>query len=282
MIRPNRSHPLNRGRLNWWLPTPGRMGGSILPDLMGSNPATIYNAPPWTRGFSNFDAAVRLDGHIATPRYAVADCPTLSAYTIACRVTFDSLYPPDSSNGNNSLLKNWGDSAGVGYFHWNMVSQGDTAPAGNIRCYVNTTDGVFGAVTSNPLSVGVAYHLAVTCGNGVLRLYTNGVPDGSASYTGTLSSNCSKIAIGVKLMDDQSTPDALPTGNSLLAGTLGDCSLWGRALSDAEMAALYAESRAGYPGLLTRDRPFSALYAAIPRFKRIGMDGGFPAYAGGF
>lgn len=254
MIRIDKSHTLNIGRLAWWLPVPGRMGGSIFPDLIGSNPAVIYNSPPWTRGFSYFDAAVHLDGHIATPRYAVADCPTLSAYTLACRVTFDSLYPPDSSNSNHSLLKNWGSSFGVGYFHWNMVSQGDASPAGSIRCYINTSHGVFAAVTSNPLSVGVAYHLAVTCGNGALRLYTNGVPDGSASYTGTLSSNCSKIAFGVKFMDDQSTPIALPADNSLLAGTLGDCSLWNRALSDAEIAQMYAESRAGYPKLLIQDR----------------------------
>ena len=282
MIRVNRSHPLNRGRLSWWLPVPGRMGGNILADLMNSNPATLYGEPPWTKGFAAFDSAVHLPGTIAVPKYAVADCPTLSAYTIACRVIFDSLYPPDSSNSNHSLLKNWGNSFGVGYFHWNMVSQGDASPAGSIRCYINTTDSVFAAVTSNPLSVGVAYHLAVTCGNGALRLYTNGVPDGSAAYTGTLSSNCSKIAFGCKLDDAQATPIALPTDNSLLAGALGDCSLWNRALSDTEIAAIYAESRAGYPNLLARDRPLSALYAAIPRFKRIGMDGGFPAYAGGF
>ena len=264
MLKPS-VHSLNVGRLSWWLPTPGRLGGTLLYDIVGNNHATIFNAPPWTRGFSSFDAAVHLDGHIATPRYAVADCPTLSAYTLACWVTFDSLYPPDSSNSNHSLLKNWGNSFGVGYFHWNMVSQGDASPAGSIRCYINTTDSVFAAVTSNPLSVGVTYHLAVTCGNGTLQLYTNGVPDGSASYTGTLSSNCSKIAFGVKFMDDQETPVAASIENSLLAGALGDCSLWNRALSDAEVAQLYAEAKAGYSGLLSRPRAqVSLLNAAIP------------------
>lgn len=264
MLKPS-GHPLNMGRLSWWLPTPGRLGGTLLYDIVGGNHATIINAPPWTHGFSNFDAAIRPDGHIAVPKYAVANCPTLSAYTIACRVTFDSLYPPDSSNSNGSLMKNWGGITGIGYFHWNMVSQGDTAPAGCIRCYVNTTDGVFTAVTANPLSVGVPYRLAVTAGDGVLKLYINGAPDGSASYTGSLTSNCSKIAFGCKLQDDQATPAATGVDNSLLAGTLGDCSLWNRALSDAEVAQLDAEMRAGYPSLLVRPRTqVSLLNAAMP------------------
>jgi len=274
VIRPNLFHPLNRGRLSWWLPVPGRMGGNVLPDLVGSNPATIIGSPPWTRGFAAFDAAVHLPGTIAAPKYAVANCPTLSAYTIACRVTFDSLYPPDSSNSNNSLLKNWGSSTGSGYFHWNMVPQGDAAPAGNIRCYVHTSDGFFTAVTANPLSVGVAYRLVVTCGNGVLKLYTNGAPDGSASYTGSLTSNCSKIAFGCKLQDDQETPVALSIDNSLLAGTLGDCSLWDRVLSDAEVAQLDGEMRAGYPNLLVRDRTAASLL--YPPFRPWYS----PAYAG--
>jgi hypothetical protein len=266
MIRVNRAHPLNRGRLSWWLPAPPWIGGTKLVDLFGTNHATIINAPPWTRGFSGVDAALHLDGHIATPRYAVADCPTLSAYTLACQVAFDSLYPPDSSNSNNSLLKNWGSSAVTGYFHWNMVSQGDAAPPGSIRCYANATGGVAAAVSSTALSAGVPYHLAVTCGGGSVRLFLNGVFDGSASYTGTLSSNASKIAFGTKFTDDQSTPSNIVIDNAMLAGTLGDVSLWDRALSDAEVARLFAESRTGYPGMLLRDRMDLELMAP-PAFK---------------
>jgi len=259
-----REHTLNRGRLSWWLGLPHIAGGARFYDIAGGNHATIYNAPPRTRDPNNLDVALHLDGHIATPRYAIADCPTLSEYTMTCRVKFDALYPPDSPNSNNSLLKNWGSSTGSGYFHWNMVPQGDAAPAGNIRCYVHTSDGFFTAVTANPLSVGVAYRLVVTCGNGVLKLYTNGAPDGSASYTGSLTSNCSKIAFGCKLQDDQETPVALSIDNSLLAGTLGDCSLWDRVLSDAEVAQLDGEMRAGYPNLIRRRATFAFGTTAAP------------------
>lgn len=260
-----REHPMLSGMLSWWLPVASKAGGTRLYDLVGSNHATIVGSPPWVKGFGVADSAVHLPGTIAVTKYAVADCPTLSAYTLAVRVVFDSLYPPDSPNSNNSILKNWGSVTVAGYFHWNMVGQGDSAAPGNIRCYASTTgSGVVTAVTSNPLSVGVPYHLVVTCGNGVLKLYTNGINDGSTTYTGSLTSNATKIAFGCKLQDDQSTPVALSTDNSLLAGTLGDTAMWGRALSDAEVARLFAEARTGYPNLLRRPHAFVPVAAPPP------------------
>lgn len=279
MIRVNRSHPLNRGRLSWWLGLPHLAGGTLLYDIVGNNHATIIGAPPWTRGFSNFDAAVKLAPNLVTPKYATAACPTLSAYTLALRVTFDDLRYTPGSYVHNSLLKNWGATL-AGYFHWNMLSGADGGSPGQIRCVANATGGMADVRSIGSLSAGVPYHLAVAVGGGSIRLYTDGKPDGSGSYSGTLASGCSRFAFGCKLLDDQVTPDTGPVYEGFLAGTLGDVSLWDRALSDAEVAQLYAESRAGYPGMLIRGR---ALLPNRPgRFRRLGVEGGFPADAGGF
>ncbi len=267
MIRPNRKHPLNQGRQGWWLQLPALVGnGNVLADCWGSLPATSPAMPTPVPGLG----VAALAGHYnGSTQYASATCPTLTAYTAVAWVRFDNF-------SGASILKNWGNISVEGYFHWDAIAAGP----GVVRLYAKATGGISFVTASNTLSTGVAYRLAITAGGGNMALYCNGNSVGTDVYSGTLTSNASAIGFGCKFADDQVTPSS--GSASLLAGTMGDVSLWNRALSAAEIAQLDAEMRAGYPNLLIRDRTPVGLLQQRGRFQRIGMDGGFPAYAGGF
>ena len=248
MIRPNRSHPLNRGRLAWWLALPAGTGiGESLADIWGANPASSPDPPTPVRGLGLAGMAARFDG---STQWARAAMPTVAAFTFLAWVRFDNFT-------GATILKNWGASV-AGYLHWDA----STAAPGQVRAYVNSTSGGGGYATDGgTLSAGVAYRLAVTAGGGNIAVYRDGVSVGTGSYAGSLSSTLGYLALGTKLVDDQSAPDGT---DKFLAGTMGDVSLWGRALSAAEILAVDREMRARYPGMLVRDRP------NLARFRRSG------------
>lgn len=259
MIRVNRSHPLNRGLLSWWLAVPGRIGnGNVLADIAGNNPASSTALmPTQIAGMGVVGMAAHYDG---STQYARAICPALSAYTFAAWVRFDNLT-------GASIVKNWGEISN-GYLHWDASLAGP----GIVRAYVTATGGVAFATAGNTLSTGVAYRLAVTAGGGNIDLYCNGVSVGTDTYSGTLSSTLGYLGFGCKLTDDGSTRSLVP----LTTGTIGDVSMWGRALSATEIAQLDYEMRAGYPGMLIRDRTPSLMVGLGQAFRPWYS----PAYAG--
>ncbi len=267
MIRPNRSHPLNQGRKGWWLQLPGLPGNSnVLADCWGSLAATSAAMPTPVAGLGPFGMAGLYNG---STQYGRAVCPTLTAFTFVAWVRFDNFT-------GATIVKNWATTI-AGYLHWDASLAG----AGVVSAYVNSDSGGGGnATASNTLSAGVAYRLAVTAGGGAIAVYCNGTSVGTSTYAGNLSSTLGYLGFGCKLGDTALAPDTGP-GAAYLAGTMGDVSFWSRALSATEIAQFDAEMRAGYPNLLIRDRPTVALFQQRGRL-RIGMDGGFPAYAGGF
>src|SRR4051794_12692902 len=70
----DRLHPLNRGKVAWWLALPGLMGGPRWRDLIGMDDGVLTNGPAWkptTRpgGWGQLDFSA---SHVA-----VADAPAL-------------------------------------------------------------------------------------------------------------------------------------------------------------------------------------------------------------
>jgi hypothetical protein len=80
---------------------------------------------------------------------------------------------------------------------------------------------------SQPVPQNVWVHLAVSKSGNVLRLYRNGAPDGACQVTGV-------VAVGGM------TRIGACDGGYPFGGGIDEVGFWNRALSDPEVAALYA------------------------------------------
>lgn len=265
MIRVNRSHPLNIGRVAWWMSVPTRVGGTIFADLIANRKATLTGGASWGAGSPAFPspAALSLDGssgYASFPQIATLDYPfTMSAW----------FYLADPAHYNAPIgLSAPGDGVARVTIEVRNDSEGNVAMA-------------FGYDGANALIAASSSGAAANAWNHVVGVfasasssvvYLNGGNSGSASGSGNPTmASMTVCALGC-------LPYTTPV--LLSKGRLSDCSIWSRALSASEVAQLYAESRAGYAGMLIRGR---ALLPSRPgRFRRIGVEGGFPAYAGGF
>lgn len=86
--------------------------------------------------------------------------------------------------------------------------------------------------STTTLSTGTWYHLLTTCSSGTWRLYINGVDDG-VSLSATPATPSVGSAIGT-VLDSGANP--LTT----LDGQVGECAMWERVLTQAEITALAA------------------------------------------
>lgn len=222
----NRAHPLNRGRAVWWLPTPGRMGGTALQDLMGRAPVRSFGSPAWVADppFSG----LALDGstqYLTTPRPAGT-----GPMTVLVRAKFANF-------SGATISANWGNG-NKGSWIWNAIG-------GQIDVY----DGYLNNVhTGTILTTGTWYDLAMTVGAGVTA-YVDGVAVGTnkAQTTTYLDPTINVATFGGRIHDDQVTPMGYD-----LAGVIAEASIYDRALSAAEIAQLHDQRRRGYPDLLRR------------------------------
>ncbi|MFO0959483.1 MAG: LamG-like jellyroll fold domain-containing protein [Isosphaeraceae bacterium] len=245
-----REHPLNQGRIAWWLPIPGRMGGSTLFDLMGQYPAAAFNGPIWDAKGLRYTSA--------SSQYMQAPAPglgTLNEFTFAARFTMPSLAGHYSSLVNRFASFDGGDV--------NRLRLG-LSPAG----YYCDGKSCFALVTDAPpgLAAGVeclaVFTVSAAPGTGwaVPTIYHNGV---ALATTFLISSGVANNTAGMPFWlgtdKDQNYADLW----------IGEASIWSRALSAPEVAQLWAESRNGYPNLLRRSKGF------IPAF---GPSGFRPAW----
>jgi hypothetical protein len=258
----NRAHPLNLGRVAWWLAVPGLMGGAKFHDLMSlpgdfaqGNHGTLNNmttsASGWRGtnrpggfGYLQFDGT---DDYVETGNLF----NFAGSFTLACGARFDST--PSSSHTYQLISK---DKDGANQRGWAL----------SINNFLNINVAIYKAGDSTsgfsgtpPLLTGIWYRLVmtyqfVTDGTSLLRAFINGVLNASISN-----------AVG----PPQSTTNTVNLGrrqysgfNDYHKGALDDCSVWSRALSPAEVADDYRLGQLGYPGLLNRFS--SALLAGPP------------------
>ena len=119
-----------------------------------------------------------------------------------------------------------------------VVGNGQYAPALYSRLSFFSTWGahVSGDLPANTALSGASWtHLVMVKQTNTLSFYKNGVPDGSASWPGLFLVNA-PIAIG----GSNSVPSAI--NNRFLDGYLDDLRLYSRALTQAEITALYQNS----------------------------------------
>jgi hypothetical protein len=225
----DRSHPLNRGRVAWWLAVPGLEGGRQWFDLMGLNHGTLsgFGARAWggtTRPGGRGQVACDGAGQVSTPLL-----PTKS-YTISL---WFRVYPGASGETPGTLICS-NDASQYLLFDFDRATS-------KIQLFL--VDGPGGIAYGPALAAGTWHQAAITrrgdAAAGGYQFYVDGAVVGS-SNTGTFNP-AAALTIGFRPGNTQGHKDALD-----------DVTVYDRALSAAEVGSLCDLSARGYPGVLRR------------------------------
>ncbi len=230
LAMPNRSHPLNQGKVAWWICQPDTIGGLILRDIMGNYPATLTG---YTSG-QGYVAQYRRGGGAAlrgstSAGYANVGTSGISPIfpTTATNFTVGGWVKANSWNGNYSNLLFRGNNAG-GQFGILF------APSGQ---WITQTGNL--SVNGNTLSTGVWYWVAYSCAGTALTLYQDGKQ--VTTGTGTPDSSVLRWQIGADTQYSR-----------YLDGWYDDIFVYNRTLSASQIAALYHQSLLGHPDTIER------------------------------
>jgi hypothetical protein len=238
----NRDHPLNRGRLAWWLALPGLDGGRMWYDLAGTNHGTLTDMA--ATATSGWWGTTRPGGWGQLAFDGVDDTVTaplvgpLADYSIATWV-----YLADASR-EGAFVKVGDEADGVGI----GVGSGTLNVAGNNL--IMLAEQV--AWNDSGVAIGTGWHhVGITYDGSTLSFFIDGrvvAQQGATSLGPTGSTHLGGyIAAGFP---------------RFFAGPLDDVSIYDRALAAAEFRALYDLSRRGYPGVLNRAAPYLMTAAA--------------------
>lgn len=237
-------HPLNQGLVSWWMSLPALPRGLRWHDLTRRNHGTLTNGPTWqgARGRPGGWGALSFDG--SDDYVDSAYQPTLTACTLSVYWMY---------TGNPASYPN--------IFGWPVGSSGPTyglslmqaGPSGNYFYGELKTSSIgvsvnVGAITGWTL-------LTLTWDGSTLAIYANGRLVESAAAANGAFTPTRPLYSAVRV--DGGTVNFGP-------GLADDYRAYLRALSATDVAALYAESRAGYPGCLRRVRRAAWSVPAAP------------------
>lgn len=246
----DRSHPLNEGRVSWWLDVPGLDGGAKLYDLMGVAPGTLTNMTTTTSSGWKPTSRPGGYGHLAydgTDDYvsaAATDAGLLGGLSVFAWVNFRI-----ASHYHHIASKAVSSGAANSPIEF-RTDNGGTCTLAAFRANATAYH-----IWSGPaVSVGVWHHVGVTCADGDLgttpTFYIDGVPTTASSAgtqgggTGAVTGSTAPWLIGRR-------------GDGVVQadGAMDDIGVWSRALSAVEVRSLYELSRRGYPDILRRAYP---------------------------
>jgi hypothetical protein len=196
-------------------------------DSIGGHNGTLGGSPKWVPGISG--AALAFDGvgdSVDVPHSAALDL-TGPGFTVAAWVKLPAGQVNTSSTTNTIVGKEQ-----PGNFPWTIRVYNQTAAVasrGHLRAV--RTDGTnFPSIDSSvAVNDGTWHHVAFVRSGTTLKLYVDGLPDGSAIDTASAvgASNTTAVHIGRR-------------SNGLdLTGVVDEVGLFSGALSDAEVLALY-------------------------------------------
>lgn len=228
----NWAHPLNRGRLAWWLAMPGRYGAPTWWDLAAGLAANFTNTASgfgWNT-FTNPGGAGSIKFTGATAFLSAGSALTIQPTAISAAAW---VYASALSGTRAIVGRNPGSTGATE--GWLLDANGTTV---RFICS-NGTTGATASKTSG-MATGSWYRLVGTFDNTTVRLYINGVQAATASLSGNLSA---------------STSTALEIGQAvgisgIWNGYLNDVSIWNRALSAAEVSQDFYLSQEWYPDIL--------------------------------
>lgn len=249
----NRGHPLLQGMMSWWLVTPSRMGGSMIPDLLNHAPAMFAGGKP------TWDSAIGRPGgkgsvRCIAPQWLKATAPEVSYVSIACwvRLANDTV--------EQELVSNTGDTV--------LLRVTDNGVPG-ATFYVQVAGAYYGTALTPGLG-STWRHLCGTFDGTTISLYLDGTlasfASGSIGPITFLGTN--NVLVGI-----HSALTQFP-----FTGVIDDIGRWNRALSAAEVRQWYQLSLKRFPGILqTRMRVSGTMY--IPPYlmdPHIGSSRPFP------
>jgi hypothetical protein len=239
----NRGHPLNRGRISWWLALPGiNYGGARWYDLIGSYHGTPTNGPAW-RGTTRPGGygQLRLDGsndYVNFGDLAAFEFASGQAFTIAF------WFQGTASGSQQGLLTKGYDGVFINNdIPWYLFRWNANGASGHLDAFLRSGSGDVvldvGGLTDNGW-----HHAALSYGGGPsATLYVDGgrsSATGSSAVAAAYGTNAGPLILGTHAA-------------GYFAGDVDDVAVWkGRALSAAEAWSLYDLSRRGYPGVLVR------------------------------
>lgn len=232
ILTPNLGHPLNRGRVAWWLVTPRTSGGGKLVDLMGRNHGTLTGMTStggW-RGTTRPGGFGHLLFDGTDDRVVIANTTSMFNFTSG-GFTLAAWIRTTAGNGVllsclNGSVAGWEWAVGVGVTGGKQGLWNGSAWSSASTTLVNT---------------GSWVHVAmVHSSGGPTAFYVNGIADGSFAHADP-STRTVDLQIGAR-----------PGSSQWFNGSIDGVSAWGRPLSAAEVAEDYRLSRLGYPGVLNR------------------------------
>jgi hypothetical protein len=214
---------LNRGLVSWLMALPDQQRGNVFRDLTMRNHGTLTGGPTWQGaiGRPGGFGSLSLDG---SDDYADTSLPYTvfgSAFSIGCWLYRDG--NPIAADTNDTLFSVGGNVYIPRLGRWQNDYGGFQFTAGEIP-----SDGVWTHVfvTSTGASAGET------------KIYNNGVSTGNDAAGGSL--NNGNLRIGGQHTGTQRR----------YFGKLDDVRAYSRALSAAEVFAIYQDSRQGYPHTL--------------------------------
>lgn len=224
----NWASPLNQGLVSWWLALPGRTGGGTWFDLCGRSHGTLTGMNPAT----DWVASTRRGGLGALDCDGVND-NVLASYTPAAIPLTLTAWGRTSSSSNQAHI-NLSSSSGT-YAGLAITSLG-------IYSYINqSSSGSIVANSTGTATSGAWTMAAAVFQSGSFAAYRDGANKGTAAHG--YSPSIPNVYIG-----------SFNNSSAFFNGQLDCIRVYNRALSDAEIFALYLEDMLGNPTTLNRIR----------------------------
>ena len=217
--------PAPAGLVSWW---PGEGSAD---DVADGNPGTLQNGAAFTgahvgQGFS-------LDGVDDYVRISDADnLDGMARLTIDAWVKFDAVAP-----GKWQFIVAKGSAVGFGSNSFVLWFAGDNL---RLQAAVETPNGLNTvSAPDDVIEAGKFYHVAVTYDGTSIKMYLNGMFKQSGGLTGAVRDTSFPVLIGRR------SGSGVDGTGDVLMGVIDEVDVYDRALTDAEILAIYNAGSAG-------------------------------------
>lgn len=137
-------------------------------------------------------------------------------------------------NDQGRIIDHGGGSSGSTGWSLHLENKSSNGSPQALRFQINNDSGFNGTASSNSISLDQWQHVAVTFDTGNLTLYVDGVVVGTSANVPVPAASTHPVRIGAR-----------NDGNREFDGKIDDVSIWGRALSAAEVASTMASELGG-------------------------------------